>query len=72
MTDQEADALFADVEKARAAIVAEAGPHRRGVPVAGTMPCPVCGEAYLRWSRAASNGHIHARCTKEGCVSWME
>lgn len=38
---------------------------------AGKMKCPLCaGE--LRYSRAGYNGHIHAACSTEGCVRWME
>jgi len=38
----------------------------------GNMKCPVCETGNLRYSRAAYNGHIHATCSTEGCVSWME
>lgn len=38
----------------------------------GTMNCPVCGTGKLRYSRASYNGHVHAQCTTEGCVAWME
>ncbi len=33
--------------------------------------CPVCS-GHLRYAVAAVNGHIHAKCETEGCVSWME
>lgn len=37
----------------------------------GTIECPACkGRLHVR--HAASNGHIHARCETEGCISWME
>lgn len=39
---------------------------------AGVMDCPVCGTGKLQYSRAAYNGHVHARCSTAGCVSWME
>jgi hypothetical protein len=39
---------------------------------AGEMPCPVCGNGKLRYSRAGYNGHVHARCSNDGCVAWME
>ena len=38
----------------------------------GEMKCPVCGTGRLRYSRANYNGHIHARCSANGCVAWME
>jgi hypothetical protein len=39
---------------------------------AGEMPCPVCGTGKLRYSRSGYNGHVHARCSNDGCVAWME
>jgi hypothetical protein len=38
----------------------------------GSMPCPVCKTGTLRYSRAAYNGHVHGRCSTDGCVAWME
>jgi hypothetical protein len=39
---------------------------------AGEMACPICEAGKLRYSRSGYNGHVHAGCTTEGCVSWME
>jgi len=40
---------------------------------AQTIDCPVCGGIKtLSMTIAACNGHVHARCKTEGCVSWME
>ena len=39
---------------------------------AGVMECPVCKTGKLRYSRAGYNGHVHARCSTDGCVAWME
>lgn len=38
----------------------------------GKMKCPVCNEGELRYSRASYNGHVHAKCSTQGCVAWME
>jgi hypothetical protein len=38
---------------------------------AGAVPCPKCGGT-LRYSQAASNKHVHARCETAGCLAWME
>lgn len=47
------------------------GPNtKKGVQ--GAMDCPVCKKGQLRYTRAACNGHIHARCSTEDCVRWME
>lgn len=50
------------------------GPWRRGMAgECDTIDCPVCkGEKCLDFSRSGYNGHIHAACRTEGCVSWME
>ena len=64
-----------DIGKARDAIVAHCGgPWKRGTPsTSGRIDCPACGaKDSLSFSRAAYNGHIHARCATEKCVLWME
>ncbi len=81
-TDEEIEAnrlelnkRFELIGKARAAIVeACGGPWKRGTPSnSGTIDCPACnGVKTLRFSRAGYNGHVHAACTTEGCVRWME
>ena len=43
---------------------------RRGVH--GSIACPACKSGSLTYSVAGSNGHIHARCSTDGCVAWME
>jgi hypothetical protein len=55
-------------------------PHRWFEPMkqkncfsgAGEMPCPVCKTGRLRYSRSAYNGHVHAACSTDTCVRWME
>jgi hypothetical protein len=37
----------------------------------GRIPCPACKTGTVGYSQA-SNGHVHARCSTEGCASWME
>lgn len=40
---------------------------------AQTIDCPACGGIKtLSMTIAAYNGHVHAKCKTEGCVSWME
>lgn len=66
---------FGLVGKARNAIVASlGGPWKRGTPGSqGRIDCPACdGKGTLSFTRAGCNGHIHARCSTGGCVSWME
>lgn len=38
----------------------------------GVIPCPICKSGKVNYSRAAYNGHVHARCSTAGCVAWME
>lgn len=65
---------FKNIGTARQAIVAACGgPWKRGMPgKGGSIECPVCKAGKLSYSRAGYNGHIHAGCDTEGCVSWME
>lgn len=51
---------------------AETGCRSAYVAGVGKMPCPVCKTGTLGYSRAACNGHIHAACTTDNCVRWME
>lgn len=37
-----------------------------------SMACPTKCDGTLHYSVAGVNGHMHGRCTTEGCVSWME
>ena len=72
--EAEMNARFEKIGKARAAIVASlGGPWKRGKPsAAGVIDCPACGkEQTLQFSRSGYNGHIHAACNTENCVSWM-
>lgn len=74
-SDAEMKKIMEDMTKARAAIVAHCGgPWKKGLPgKSGTIACPVCNKPdVLRFSRASYNGHVHAACKTEGCVSWME
>jgi hypothetical protein len=65
---------FERTVKAREAIVDDCGgPWKKGaLSASGEIPCPVCGTGQLKYSRAGCNGHIHAACTTENCVAWME
>jgi hypothetical protein len=38
---------------------------------AGRVKCPGC-DGVIHYSVASVNGHMHARCSTVGCVSWME
>lgn len=50
----------------------ETGCQSAYVAGAGAILCPICKTGALRYSRAACNGHVHARCSADGCVAWME
>ena len=39
---------------------------------AGQVACPVCGDGRINYSVSGYNGHRHAKCTTDECVSFME
>jgi len=66
---------FDQTTKARAAIVAHlGGPWKKGMAgSSGRIDCPACGKPQcLTFSRSGYNGHIHAKCSTDNCVAWME
>lgn len=65
----EYDRHHARTMQARAAIIAHIKDERG---VSGNLPCPVCNQGTLHFSRARCNGHVRARCTTEKCVAWIE
>lgn len=67
--EKESNAAGARITAARAAIIIHAG-GRCGVR--GQFTCPVCNTGTLGYTIAGCNGHVHAKCSTVGCVSWME
>lgn len=65
----ERDARWARMGTIREAIMAE---HKASRSNGGQMTCPACNAGTVSWSRAHSNGHVHAQCSTPGCASWME
>lgn len=61
---REHDEAFAHAMEARKRCVATGALH-------GTVECPRCNGP-LHFSKASSNGHIHARCETADCLAWME
>ncbi len=59
---------FADINVARAAVIVHC---ENRLSVAGACACPVCLTGTLHYTRAY-NGHVHASCSTESCVRWME
>lgn len=73
--EKESERQWAAIAKAREAIVAHlGGPWKKGVRHGyGQIDCPVCGKSSaLTFSRSGYNGHIHAQCSTEDCVAWLE
>lgn len=66
--DEKFERAFQRTTGAYSAIKAIVG-DRRGV--SGTIDCPGC-HAPLHYSVARLNGHIHACCETDECVSFME
>jgi len=64
--DEESAARFEKIVTARAAIMADVGESGLGAII-----CPVCKCGTLTYT-IAMNGHVHAKCSTDGCVCWME
>jgi hypothetical protein len=45
---------------------------RDGWGKSGAFGCPACDWGIVRWSRAATNGHLGAACNTPGCFSVIE
>ena len=66
---------FEQTKTARAAIMAHArenGYVQRLSGARGQIVCPVCNYGTLHYSVDSCNGHVHARCSTDGCLAWME
>ncbi len=66
--DSEFDKLFENVMNARSLIVKDSEGKRNR---AEKVDCPVCSAGKLEYY-VAFNGHIHATCTTEHCLNWLE
>ena len=64
-----AEERSAQFSRALGAVIEHAG-GRKGIK--GALPCPCCEGGELSYSVAGNNGHIHARCSTQGCVQWMQ
>ena len=55
-------------------VQADANEHNYGKrrPGQGKVLCPLCESGEIFYSVAASNGHMFAKCSTEGCIAWME
>lgn len=51
---------------------ARASRLKKGTGGRGELPCPACEKGTLRYSVAGINGHMHAACSDQACVRWME
>ncbi len=65
--EKEFEEAMSNILFARAAIIEDAGGKRS---VSGSVTCPKCAGT-LRYS-VAYNGHVHASCSTDGCLRWME
>lgn len=64
------NAAHDDAAKKNLGAVSSEHPERKGGR--SELKCPICPEGTLRYSVAGINGHMHAACTTEGCIRWME
>lgn len=63
---------FEQVVIAREAITDKHGAEKPVKNVQDSMICPIYKTGELNYKIMSYNGHIHARCTTEDCVCWME
>lgn len=63
---------FKRIITARMAITEKHGDKKPATNISDSMPCPVCQSGTLNYSISGYNGHIHAKCTTDKCVYWME
>jgi hypothetical protein len=70
--EREHVAAMQRIGTARKAITDRHGAGKPSSSIADMMPCPCCHTGTLYYRIASYNGHIHAACTTEGCVRWME
>jgi len=40
--------------------------------ICGEMVCPKCGTGTIHYSVASYNGHVHARCSTNKCVFFIQ
>lgn len=66
--DKHITKLLSDVTTTRKLITDQTKGKRN---VQGAVDCPVCNTGKVRYS-VAYNGHIHAQCSTEKCVQWIE
>lgn len=75
-TREEAEKEIADsnaaFERVNTCLKAIREKHGKARGLGGSMPCPVGCGGELRYSIAGYNGHVHGRCSTEGCASWMQ
>ena len=74
MTEEEyikmSDKFFEDYRITKKAIVECIN---KGGNNPGTMSCPVCKTGILKYSQARGyNNYVHAKCSKKGCIKFVE
>jgi len=63
-----------DIDHARRRIVdALKAKGQMNLNTMGSIPCEVCGSGKIVYTyHGKRNKHIHAHCTTEDCLNWME
>lgn len=68
LTQDQWEAFFQATKDVIPIIRADADSHSK---LSGTVVCPLC-QAPMHYTIRGRRGHIHASCTTEGCLSFME
>lgn len=76
--ERQAWAAWKDEGMARMVVVMAAIPgsaskaDRATWGTSGSFTCPACEVGTVRWTRAGSNGHLHAACSTPNCFGVMQ
>ncbi|QHH99207.1 hypothetical protein [Acinetobacter dispersus] len=63
---------FEHIVIAREAITDKHGAQKPTQNIQDSIDCPICKTGELNYRISSYNGHIHAKCTTDECVCWME
>ena len=72
LTEEQIAKRMNDLRAAQEAITAKEGRKKPVKDIVSFIDCPVCKSGKLHYRISSYNGHRHAQCTTEHCVSWME
>lgn len=70
-SDEEVSAIKARRRESIAFVIAAISEIAKIEGSFGEIECPKC-KGRLNWTRASYNGHVHAKCKTDKCVSFLQ